>query len=67
MTYIHLGIESTKMPYTVLQSRLKKCLGFSTKQNSFSFFSGALGLKKNKIDSTEKIKKESPREVTIFL
>ena len=62
MTYTHLGIESTKyhtqalcngqillntiLLNTVLQSRLKKCLGFSTKQHSFSNFSEALGLKK---------------------
>ena len=52
MTYTHLGIESTKshtqalcsgqiLLNTVLQSRLKKRLGFSTKQHSFSIFSGA--------------------------
>ena len=78
MTYTHLGIESTKshtqalysgqsLLNTVLQSRLKRCLGFSTKQHSFSIFSGALGLKKNKIDSTEIVTKKSPKIVTIFL
>ena len=71
MTYTHLGIESTKshtqtlcngqsLLNTVLQSRLKKCLGFSTKQHSFSIFSGALGLKKSNIDSTKIITKKSP-------
>ena len=78
MTYTHLGIESTKshtqalcsrqsLLNTVLQSRLKKCLGFSTKQHCFSIFSGALGLKKNNIDSTVIITKKSPKKVTIFL
>ena len=78
MTYTHLGMESTKshtqalysgqsLLNTVLQSRLKKCLGFSTKQHSFSIFSGALGLKKNNIDSTEIVTKKSPKKVTIFL
>ena len=78
MTYTHLGIESTKshtqalysgqsLLNTVLQSRLKKCLGFSTKQHSFSIFSEALGLKKNNIDSTEIVTKKSPKKVTIFL
>ena len=78
MTYTHLGIESTKshtqalysgqsLLNTVSQSRLKKCLGFSTKQHSFSIFSGALGLKKNKMDSKEIITKKSPKKVTIFL
>ena len=78
MTYTHLGIESTKshtqalysgqsLLNTALQSRLKKCLGFSTKQHSFSIFSGALGLKKNNIDSTEIVIKQSPKKVTIFL
>ena len=78
MTHTLLGIESTKshtqalcngksLLNTVLQSRLKKCLGFSTKQHSFSIFSGALGLKKNKIDSTEIITKKSPKKTTIFL
>ena len=78
MTYTHLGIESTKshtqalyswqsLLNTVLQSRLKKCLEFSTKQHSFSIFSGALGLKKVNKDSTEIITKKSPKKVTIFL
>ena len=78
MTYTHLGIESTKshthalysrqsLLNTVSQSRLKNFLGFSTKQHSFSIFSGALGLKKNNIDSTEIITKKSPKKVTIFL
>ena len=78
MTYTHLGIESTKshtqalytgqsLLNTVLESRLKKCLGLSTKQHSFSIFSGALGLKKNNIDSTEIVTKKSPKKVTIFL
>ena len=78
MTYTHLGIESTrshtqtlcsgkKLLKTVLQFRLKKCLGFSIKQHSFSIFSGALGLKKNKTDSSEIITKKSPKKVTIFL
>ena len=78
MTYTHLGIESTKshtqalysglsLLNTVLQSRLKQCLGFSTKQHSFSIFSGALGLKKNNIDITEIKTKKSPKKVTIFL
>ena len=78
MTYRHLGIESTKshtqalysgqsLLNTVLQSRLKKCPGFSHKQHSFSNFSGALGLKKNNIDSTEIVTKKSPKKVTIFL
>ena len=78
MTYTNLGIESTKshtqalysgqsLLNTVLQSRLKKCLGFSTEQLSFSIFSGALGLKKNNIDSTEVITKKSLKKVTIFL
>ena len=52
---------------TVLQPTLKKWLGFSAKQHSFSIFFGALGLKKNKIDSTEIITKKSPKKVTIFL
>ena len=78
MTYTHLGIESTKshtqalysgqsLLNTVLQSRLKKCLGFSTKQHSFSIVSGVLGLKKNNKDSTEIITKKSPKKVTTFL
>ena len=78
MTYTHLGIESPKshtqdlssgqsLLNTVLQSRLKKCLGFLTKQHSFFIFSAALGLKKNKIDSTEIITKKSPKKNTIFL
>ena len=78
MTYTHLGIESTKsltqtlysgqsLLNTVLQSRLKKCPGFSSKQHSFSVFSEALGLKKNKIDSTEIITKKSPKKITISL
>ena len=78
MTYTHLGIESTKshtqalysgqsLLNTVLQSRFKKCLGFPTKQHSFSFFSGALGLKKNKIDSTDIITKKSPKIYNIFI
>ena len=78
MTYTHLGIESTKshtqalcssqsLLNTVLQSRLKKCLELSTKEPSFSIFSEALGLKKNKIDSTETITKKSPKKFAIFL
>ena len=78
MTYTHLGIESTKSHTqafcsgqsslnTVLQSRLKKRIGFSTKQVSFSIFSGALGLKKNKIESTEVITKKRPKKNKIFL
>ena len=78
MTYTHIGIESTKshtkalcngqsLLNTVLQSRLKKYLGFSTKQHSFSIVSGALGLKKNNIDSTVIITKKSPKKVTVFL
>ena len=74
MTYAQLGIESTKshtqnlqtghnLLNTGLQSRLKKCFGFSIKQHSLSAFSGDLGLKKNKIDSTLR----SPKKVTIFL
>ena len=77
MTYTHLGIESTKshtqafcsgqsLLNTVLQSRLKNCLGFSTKPHSFSNFSGPLGLKKNKIDSTEIITKKSPKNLQYF-
>ena len=49
MTYTHLGIESKKsrtqalcswqsLLNTVLQTRLKKCLGSSTKQHCFSLF-----------------------------
>ena len=78
MTYTHLGIETTKshaqalcsgqsLLNMVLQSRLKKCLGFSIKQHSFSIFAGALDLKKNKTDSTEKITNKSHKKVTIFL
>ena len=78
MIYTHLGIESTKshtqalcseqsLLNTVLQSKLKKCPGFSTKQHSFSIFSGALGLKKNKINSPEIKTKKSPKIVTKFL
>ena len=77
MTYTDLGIESTKshtqalcsgqsLLNTVLPSRLKKCLGFSTKQHSFSIFFGALGLKKNKIDSTEITTKKSPKKLQYF-
>ena len=77
MTYTHLGIEPTKSHTqalcsgqsflnTVLQSRLEKCLGFSTKQHSFSIFSGASGLKKNKIDSTEIITKKIPKKLQYF-
>ena len=77
MTYTPIGIESTKyhtqticsgqsLLNTVLQSRLKKCLGFSTKQHSFSIFCGILGLKKNKIDSTETITRKVSKK-TIFL
>ena len=78
MTCTHLRIESTKshtqalcsgqsLLNTVLQSSLKKCLGFLTKQHSFSIFSGALGLKKNKIDSAEIITKKSSKKITIFI
>ena len=78
MTHTHLGIESTKshtqalccvqsLLNNVLQSKLKKCLEFSTKQHSFSLFSGALGLKKNNLDSTEIITKKSLKKVTILL
>ena len=74
MTYTHLGFESTKshtqalyseqsLLNIVLQSRLKKCLGFSTKQHFFSIFSEALGLKKNKVDITEIITKKSPKKL----
>ena len=73
MTYTILGIESTKshtqafcsgqsLLNTVLHSRLKKCLGFSTRQHSFSIFSGALWQKKKQIDSTEIITKESTKK-----
>ena len=66
MTYTYLRIESTKshtqalcssqsLLNTVLQSRLKKCLELSTKRPSFCILSEALGLKKNKIDSTESL------------
>ena len=72
-----LGIESTKSHTqslcsgqrflnTVLQSRLKKCLGFSTKPHSFSISSGALALKKNKIGSAETITMESPKKFQLF-
>ena len=75
MTYTHLGIESTKshtqalysgrrLLNILLQSRLKKRLGFSIKQHAFSIFSGVLALKKNKIDSSETITMESPKKVT---
>ena len=78
MTYTYLGIESTKshtqalcsgqsLLNTVSQSRLKRCLGFSNKQHSFSVFSESLDLKKIKIDSTEIIIKKSPKKITIFL
>ena len=76
ITYTHLGIESTKFLLvcigqnilnTVLQSRLKKSLGFSTEQHSFSIFSGALGVRKNYIYSTEIITKKNPKKITIFL
>ena len=77
MTYTHLGITSTNshtqalcseqsFSNTVLQSRLKKCFGFSTKQQSFLIFSGALGLKKNKIVSTEMITKKTPKKLQYF-
>ena len=72
MIYTYLGIESTKshtkalcsgqsLLNTVLHSGLKKCLGFPIKQHSFSIFSGALGLKKNKKDSKE-IKTKKPQK-----
>ena len=77
MTYTYLRIESTKshtqalcssqsLLNTVLQSRLKKCLELSTKRPSFCILSEALGLKKNKIDSTEIITKRSPKKFAIF-
>ena len=77
MTYTPIGIESTKyhtqticsgqsLLNTVLQSRLKKCLGFSTKQHSFSIFCGILGLKKNKIDSTETITRKVSKKKQYF-
>ena len=76
MTYTYLGIESTKshtqalgsaqsLFNTVLQSRLKQFLGYSFKQQSFSFISGVLGLKKNKIDSTEIKTEKNPKKVFI--
>ena len=52
---------------TDFQFRLKKCLGFSIKQHSLAAFSGNLGLKKNKIYSTETITMKSPKKATIFL
>ena len=78
MTYTYLGIESTKshtqalcsgqsLLNTFLQSRLKKCLEFSTKQHSLSIYFRALRLEKNEIDSTDIITKKSPKKVTIFL
>ena len=48
----------TRLLRTVLQSRLKKFLGFSIEQHSLSVFSGDLGLKKNKMDSTVTITKK---------
>ena len=51
---------------TGLQARLKKFLGLSIKQQSLSAFAGDLGLKKNKIDSTETITMKSRKKVTIF-
>ena len=77
MTYTHLSFESTKSDMqalcsgqrlcnTVLQSRLKKCMGFSIKQLSFSFFSGGLALKKNKIDTTETITMKVPKKLQDF-
>ena len=42
------------------------CLRFSTKQHSFSIFSGDLGLNKNKIDSTETIKIKVPKQLQYF-
>ena len=52
---------------TGLHSGLKKFLGFPIKQHSISALSGDLGLKKNKIDSTETITMKSPTKVTTFL
>ena len=73
MTYTHLGNKSTKshtqalcsgqsLLNTVLKSRLKKCLGFSTKQHSFSIFPGSVCLKKNNIVGSEIITKKSPKK-----
>ena len=78
MTYTHIEIESTKsqtqslcsgqrLLNTVLQSRLKQCLGFSIKQQSFFGLAGFLALNKNEIDSTGKKAKESSKQATIFL
>ena len=73
MTYTHLGTEPTKSHTQALcseQSLLNTVLQSSLKNEevslSFSIFSGALGLKKNKIDSTEIITKKSPKKVTYF-
>ena len=78
MTYTHLGIDSTKSHTqvlcneqrflnTVLQSSLKKCRGFSTKQQSISIFSGVLALKKNKIYSIEIKQRKVPKKYNIFI
>ena len=77
MTYTHLAIESIKshtqalctgqrLLNTALKSRLKNFLGFSIKPHSLSAFSGDLGLKKNKIDSTETITLKSPKKIQCF-
>ena len=46
----------------VLQTRLKKCLGFSIKQPSISIFSGFLPQKKHKIESTKTMEQNINRE-----
>ena len=77
MTYTHLSFEATKsitqalcseqkLLNTVLQSRLKKILGFLIKQRSFSIFSAFLALKKIKKESTKKIIMESPKKLQYF-
>ena len=51
---------------TGLESRLKNFLGFPIKHHSLSAFSGDLGVKKNKIDSTETITMQSSKKPTTF-
>ena len=51
---------------TGLECRLKNFLGFSIKHHSLSAFSGDLGVKKNKIDSTETITLQSSKNLQRF-
>ena len=78
MAYTLLCIESTKshtqalctgqsLLNTSLQSKLQYFLGLAIKQHSLSTFTGDLGLKKEKVDSTETITMKRHKKFTIIL